>query len=216
MRTNEQTRSRRGRGTRGDGHTPSALRAARGEGPGPGGRGAPQLPGRAMAAPATLPPPAAAARPSTSLHHCSPCTHTCTRSHTRTAGLTPTQEGKRGVRPLTGRRDPHREGQEPPRHSPLALSPQREPEGQEAGAGRGGAGLQGAWRPLAPSPRAGRRSYDLETDLELSRGTLGPFSQPGLQWPSCLQCHECIVSFINFKYKQNKNHIFLRQQQFSR
>lgn len=204
MRTNEQTRSRQGRGTRGDGRTPSALRAARGEGPGPGGRGAPQLPGRATAA--------AAARPSTGLHHCSPCTHTHTLTHSH-GRPDPDSGGKTGSPAPDGQAGPSqgRTG------APTSQAPGPVPaEGAGRAGGWGGAGLQGAGRPLAPSPRAGRRSHDLETDLELSRRTLGPFSQPGLQWPSCLQCHECIVSFINFKYKQNKNHIFLRQQQFSR
>lgn len=180
----------------------------------PGGRLA--GPGRLRGPGAAPSPPTVTARLSACHRRCAPHTHTRTRSHTRTAARPRLRKGTQGVWPLgaqprlwplTGRWDPHREGQEPPRHRPLALSQQRGPEGQAAGA---------AWWPLAPSPRARRGSYDLETDLELSRGTRGPFSQPGLQWPSCLQCHKCIVSFINFKYKQNKNHIFLRQQQFSR
>lgn len=136
--------------------------------------------------------------------------HTLTHSH---GGPDPDSGGKTGSPAPDGQAGPSqgRTG------APTSQAPGPVPtEGAGRAGGWGGAGLQGAWRPLAPSPRAGRRSHDLETDLELSRRTLGPFSQPGLQWPSCLQCHECIVSFINFKYKQNKNHIFLRQQQFSR
>lgn len=156
--------------------------------------------------------------------HANAHAHTLAHAHHAHGRPDPdSQQGKQGVWPLgaqprpwplTRRWDPHREGQEPPRHGPLASSQQREPEGQEAGTGLGSGGPGGLSPP--PQERGGRGGYNLETDLELSRGTLGPFSQPGLQWPSCLQCHECIVSFIHFKYKQNKNHIFFRQQQFSR
>lgn len=185
------------------------------------------MPGGATDEPATLSPPTATARPVTTppLLPVHTQMHTLTHSHTpttRTAGLTPTlSKGNREFGPwgpspgrgprrvggtLTGKdRSPHATGPWP--------RPSRESQkGRRLGQGWAPGGLA-ASRPL-PESRGG--SYDLETDLELSRGTLGPFSQPGLQWPSCLQCHECIVSFIHFKYKQNKNHIFFRQQQFSR
>lgn len=133
MRTNEQTRSRQGRGTRGDGRTPSALRAARGEGPGPGGRGAPQLPGRATAAPA--------ARLSTGLHHCSPCTHT-------RGGPDPDSGGKTGSPAPDGQAGPSqgRTG------APTSQAPGPVPaEGAGRAGGWGGAG-RGSRAPAGLSP----------------------------------------------------------------
>lgn len=216
MRTNEQTRSRQGRGTRGDGRTPSALRAARGEGPGPGGP--PRGPAAARQGNGCTGNPAPARSGSEAQHRPPPLlpvhTHTRTLTHSH-GGPDPDSGGKTGSPAPDGQAGPSqgRTG------APTSQAPGPVPaEGAGRAGGWGGTG-RGSRAPgglSPPSPRAGRRSHDLETDLELSRRTLGPFSQPGLQWPSCLQCHECIVSFINFKYKQNKNHIFLRQQQFSR
>lgn len=44
----------------------------------------------------------------------------------------------------------------------------------------------------------------VETDLEYQGA--GPFGAAAR--PPCLQCPECIVSFMNLKYKQNKITLF--------
>lgn len=91
--------------------------------------------------------------------HANAHAHTLAHAHHAHGRPDPdSQQGKQGVWPLGAqprpwppmrRWDPHREGQEPPRHGPLASSQQREPEGQEAGAGLGSGGPGG----LSPPPR---------------------------------------------------------------
>lgn len=76
--------------------------------------------------------------------------------------------------------------------------------------GEAGAGLGWGPGPLAP-PRAAGGKLQQETDRAGVRGALGPLPERG-PWPSCLQYDDAFVSFIHFKYRQNKNHIFVRQQ----
>lgn len=162
-------------------------------------------------------------------------THTLTRLHTPTphthhmdpAGLTPSlsEEGKtRSLAPggpalamvkgVEWRGGSSQVGKDTCPHATGPwLRPGREQEGWEAEQGWA-PGLGGL--PLAPSPRRGRGSYDLETDLGYQKGPWGLSRSQAASGLIVYSVTNAFVSFIDFKYKQNKNHIFFRQQQFSR
>lgn len=86
------------------------------------------------------------------------------------------------------------------------LCPSRGAGREEAGAGLG----TGVRRPRAPLPEKGG-SYTLETDLEYQKGPYGLSRSPAASGLIVYSVTNAFVSFINFKYKQNKNHIVSRQ-----
>lgn len=62
------------------------------------------------------------------------------------------------------------------------------------------------------SPRRGREHYHGRLSWEYQKVALGPSSQSVASGLNVYSIMNAFVSFIHFKYRQNKNHIFVRQQ----
>lgn len=175
--------------------------------------------------------------PSLCCHHCSPHTqmHTLARSHTptphthrgpsrpdpesleegKTRSLAPGGPALAVVKGVEWRgRGSSQAGKDTCPHAAGPwLRPGREQEGWEA---RTGLGTRAWWPASRLLPKKREGSYDLETALGYQKGPWGLSRSQAASGLIVYSVTNAFVSFIDFKYKQNKNHIFFRQQQFSR
>lgn len=142
-------------------------------------------------------------------------THTRSHPHTHTCLHTPTQVASQeeGKRDRFGPGDPalpHGEKWSVASSPSPSLSPSSSGAGAAGRAGEAGQGWHRGWQPLTP-PRNGRGSYKADhphgTKKE-PRGRAPSSAASGLAVYSVVSA----FSFIHFRYRQNKNHIFVRQQ----